>query len=123
MTTGLRDDDLNRKVIGIALPMALEGLASAGGDLADTLMVSTLGEHAVSAVGLGTQLFFVHLMIVYGFSGGASTFMTQFYGARDMTGIKKTLAMAVFVALLTGSLLFLIMLTMPQRVMAVFTNI
>lgn len=123
MTERLQRNDLNRKMLGIALPMALEGLASAGGDLADSLMVASLGERAVSAVGLGTQLFFVHLMLVYGFTGGASTFMAQFYGVRDMRGIKKTLAMAVSVSVLVGSVLLLIMHCMPQRVMGLFTNI
>ena len=89
---GTADD--NRRIIAIALPMAFEGFASAGGDFADTLMVSRRGEDAVSAVGLGTQLFFVHLMLLYGFCGGASTYMAQLYGKGDFPGIKKTLSQA-----------------------------
>ena len=60
MRTG--GETLYRKVVKLALPMSLEGLLTASSDFADTLMVSSLGEASVSAVGLGTQLFFIQSM-------------------------------------------------------------
>ena len=71
--------NMKQKLMELALPMSLEGLLSASADFLDTLMVSSLGEVSVSAVGLGTQLFFIQAMTLYGFSGGASTYMSQFW--------------------------------------------
>ena len=51
------ENTLKKKLVKLALPLSLEGLLTAGADFVDTLMVSSLGETAVSAVGLGTQPF------------------------------------------------------------------
>lgn len=107
----------------LALPMSLEGLLTASADFVDTLMVSSMGETAVSAVGLGTQVFFVQSMTIYGFCGGASTYMVQFWGNRNLRGIRKTLGTAVCGSFLVSLLLFLVLVTVPGRVMSIFTDI
>ncbi len=117
------DNGLRGKLIGLALPMSLEGLLSAGADFIDTLMVSSLGETAVSAVGLGTQLFFIQSMTIYGFAGGASTYMSQFWGSGNLSGIRKTLGTTAGGALFVSTLLFLLVMTMPERLMGIFTDI
>ena len=121
MRTG--GETLNRKVVKLALPMSLEGLLTASSDFADTLMVSSLGEASVSAVGLGTQLFFIQSMTIYGFVGGASTYMAQFYGSGNLSGIRKTLSVAVSTLFLISLALFLLVLSVPESFLRIFTDI
>lgn len=114
---------LKKKLLQLALPMSLEGLLTASADFVDTLMISSMGETAVSAVGLGTQVFFIQSMTIYGFCGGASTYMAQFWGSRNLHGIRKTLGTAVSGAFLVSLVLFLVLTAAPKQVMGIFTDI
>ncbi len=115
--------NMKQKLMELALPMSLEGLLSASADFLDTLMVSSLGEVSVSAVGLGTQLFFIQAMTLYGFSGGASTYMSQFWGNRNLSGIRKTLGTTVGCSLAVSLPLFLLVILIPERILCIFTNV
>lgn len=115
--------NLRKKLLQLALPMSLEGLLTASADFVDTLMVSSMGETAVSAVGLGTQMFFVQSMTIYGFCGGASTYMAQFWGSGNLRGIRKTLSTTVSGAFVLSLMLFLVLITVPEHVMGIFTDI
>ena len=63
----------------IALPIALQSLIGSSLSLIDNLMVGSLGELQLNAVGVSVQIFFVYWMLLYGISGGAATFISQFY--------------------------------------------
>lgn len=117
------NESIKKKLLFLALPMALEGLLTAGADLVDTVMISSMGETSVSAVGLGTQIFFIHNMMIYGFCGGASTFMTQFYGKGDHKGIKKTLGISISGIFIISVFLFILVMAFPGKVMNLFTDI
>lgn len=67
----------------IALPIALQSLIGSSLGLIDNLMVGSLGELQLNAVGVSVQIFFVYWMLLYGISGGAATFISQFYGVGD----------------------------------------
>ena len=59
----------------IALPIALQSLIGSSLSLIDNLMVGSLGELQLNAVGVSVQIFFVYWMLLYGISGGAATFI------------------------------------------------
>lgn len=64
----------------IALPIALQSLIGSSLSLIDNLMVGSLGELQLNAVGVSVQIFFVYWILLYGISGGSATFISQFYG-------------------------------------------
>ena len=61
-----------RNVISIAMPIALQSLIGSSLSLIDNLMVGSLGEVELAAVGAGIQVFFLHWMLLFGFNGGAA---------------------------------------------------
>ncbi len=86
-------------------------------------MVGSLGEAELAAVGVSIQIYFVYWMVVFGFSSGCSTFMTQFWGAGDVAQIRKTAGFNVTVCL-AGAMIFFIPATFfPEEVLGIFTNI
>ena len=99
---------LYKKLASIAVPIAMQGVISSSLGLVDTLMVGFLGEADLAAVGIATQIYFVHWMILYGFTSGSATFTSQFYGAGDLKNIRKTIGFTVTIALLFGLLFFII---------------
>ena len=107
----------------IALPIALQSLIGSSLNLVDNLMVGSLGELELAAVGVSMQLYFMAWMLMYGFSSGCSTFMSQFYGADDMGNIRKTLGFNATVCFAVGMLFFIAATFFPAQVLRIFTDI
>lgn len=112
-----------KKLVVIALPIAVQSLIASSLSLVDNLMVGSLGETELAAVGIATQMYFIHWMIMFGFTSGASTYMAQFWGARDLKNIKKTTGFAICVCLCISSIFFMTALFCPNWIMKIFTNI
>ena len=74
---------VNRKLVRIAAPIAIQGIVSATLSMVDNIMVGFLGETELAAVGVGSQLFMVHYLVLFGILSGSATFMAQFYGTKD----------------------------------------
>ena len=106
----------------IALPIALQSLIGSSLSLIDNLMVGSLGELQLNAVGVSVQLFFVYWMLLYGISGGAATFISQFYGVSDFKNIRKTTGFTLTLALGVGMLFFIAAMAFPQYILRVFTK-
>jgi putative MATE family efflux protein len=114
---------LYKKLAVIALPIALQSLISSSLNLIDNLMVGSLGETELAAVGIATQLYFIHWMVMFGFTSGASTFMAQFWGAKDIRNIRKTVGFAITVCFSFSLVFFIAAAFFPRHVMMLFTNI
>lgn len=90
-------------LIVIAIPVVIQNLISIGLNMIDTVMVSKLGENAISAVGLANRIYFIFTTICFGIYSGASIFIAQYWGAKDTVSIKKVFG----IDLIIGTLLSL----------------
>lgn len=88
----------------IAIPVVIQNIISIGLNMIDTIMVSELGENAISAVGLGNRIYFIFTTICFGIFSGASIFIAQYWGAKDTVSIKKVFG----IDLIIGALLSLV---------------
>lgn len=86
-------------------------------------MVGSLGEVELAAVGLSTQIFFVYWGVMFGFSSGASAFMSQFWGKQDLKNIRRVTGFTITMGFGIGMLFFLPAILFPESVLRVFTNI
>ena len=75
----LNNRELLSVLAKVALPIALQSLIGSSLSLIDNLMVGSLGEVELNAVGVSVQIFFIHWMLLYGFAGGSATFISQFF--------------------------------------------
>ena len=114
---------LYRTLRRVALPIALQSLIASSLNLIDTLMVGSLGEVQLASVGLSTQLFFIHWGVLFGFSSGASAFMSQFWGVEDLKNLRKVLGFAVTFCLGIGMVFFNAATVFPEMVLREFTDI
>lgn len=113
---------LVRMLGAIAAPIAAQSLIGSSLNLIDNLMVGSLGELELNAVGVSVQIFFVYWMLVYGFCSGAATFISQFYGADDFANIRKTTGFAMTVTMGVGILFFAAAMLCPHYILRVFTK-
>lgn len=118
----LRDRRFLSKAATIALPVAMQGMLNTIVNLVDTMMIGTLGETAIAAVGLANKVFFVFSLLVFGIVSGSGVLAAQYWGNHDIKNIRKVLGLALFISL-TGSMCFLIPAQVcPELVMRIFTT-
>lgn len=106
----------------VALPIALQSLIGSSLSLIDNLMVGSLGELELNAVGVSVQIFFIHWMLLFGFCGGAATFISQFFGVKDFGNIRRTTGFAVTVAVGIGLVFFIAAEIFPRQIIGIFTR-
>lgn len=109
------------KSFRIALPVAMQGMLNTIVNLVDTMMIGTLGETTIAAVGLANKVFFVFSLLVFGIVSGSGVLAAQYWGNNDVRNIRKVLGLALSLAL-GGAFLFLIPAAVcPALVMRIFT--
>lgn len=60
------DKKFLRKTITIGIPIAMQALLNTTLNLVDTMMIGSLGESAIAAVGLANKVFFVFTLLLFG---------------------------------------------------------
>lgn len=106
----------------VALPIALQSLIASSLNLVDNLMVGSLGEAELNTVGVSVQIYFIHWMMLFGFTSGSATFMAQFFGAGDMRNIRKCTGFAISVNMGVSLLFFSAAMFFPGYVLRIFTD-
>lgn len=73
----------NRKLIQIALPITLQNLMMALVAAADALMLGLVGQDAMAAVSLATQIQFIQSVLLTAIATGVSVLGAQYWGKKD----------------------------------------
>ena len=95
----------NRQLIKLIIPLAIEqGLTILVG-MADGVMVSSVGEAAISGVSLVDMIAAVILVLFAALATGGSVVTSQFLGARNMEKAKKSTGQLVMMAIVLGVLI------------------
>ena len=95
MFSVFKDKQFIRKLWILALPITIQSFITSSLNLIDNLMVGRLGEEAIAAVGLANQYIFIFNLCITGVNAGASVFMAQFWGKKDLPNIKKILGLSL----------------------------
>ncbi|MEZ8124550.1 MATE family efflux transporter [Vibrio splendidus] len=86
------DKEFWQKLLHIGLPVSLQTMLFSLLGVVDIFMVNQLGDSATAAVGVGNRIFFFNLLMVSGISGAVSVLASQYFGAGNFNGIRRTLA-------------------------------
>lgn len=118
----LRDIAFLKKVLTIALPVAMQGMLNTVVNLVDNLMIGSLGSTAIASVGLANKVFFVFTLLVFGVASGSGVLAAQYWGNQDVKNIRKVLGIGLIISL-TGAILFLTPARLkPELMMRIFTT-
>ena len=86
-----RAKDLYSRFLRLAAPSVIEAVLVALVGIVDTIMVSTLGDLAIDAVGITTQPKFVILCFIFALSTGTTAVVARRKGQKDRTGANQVL--------------------------------
>ena len=108
-----------RRVAVIAIPVAMQNLLTTTGSMVDTMMIASLGQTEIGAVGLCAQFSSLMFSGYWGFVGGGMLFFSQYWGARDEDGINRSYGLTLTCMLTVGMTFSLLATLVPEAVMHV----
>ena len=97
-----------KHVFLIMLPILLQNVITNFVSLLDNIMVGQVGTEPMSGVAIANQLIFVFNLCIFGGLSGAGIFTAQFVGKGDRQGIRQTVRMKVYIAVISTFLFALI---------------
>ncbi len=120
--TQISNNYFYRKVIKIGIPIFLSQFLTSLLSIIDTIMVSVLGDNAISAVGLSANFGFFIIMILFGFLSGLGIFIAQYYGSKEIHNIHKVFVISFIVGLIISTLFFVLVHFFPEFIVGLYNN-
>jgi MATE family, multidrug efflux pump len=117
----LRGDFLRRLLL-IALPIALQSMLFSSRSLVDILMLGQLGELEVAAIGIAGKALFVAVIMLFGVSTGGALLTAQYWGAGNREGVKQGTALTWVMSTITAVILGCVFFWMPEKVIGLATQ-
>lgn len=122
MSKLFNDKGFWKTAIKLTIPVALQNLLTSSFSLADTLLVSSLGDIALSSVGMIGQWTWLMNMILVGFCSGTTVFISQYWGIKDIKKIKHVAGISILFALGVSMIFTLASLICPGLVIKMFNS-
>ena len=117
------DKDILRTVLKIGVPSAIQiALISALLPIIDMIMVSNLGEGAISAIGSGSKIMLLVSSVMTSIATLTGIMVAQYVGNQDTDSINHSVSLNMSAALLAGGGLMAICLLFPTEIMHLFTD-
>ncbi len=93
-----------KRLLLIAIPIALQTMMFSSRSLVDILMVGQLSEADVAAIGIAGKAMFVSTLLIFGAMTGGSMLVAQYWGAGDRQGFREKIALTVTLTNATAAL-------------------
>ncbi len=127
MTKAINHSHLNLKelylnMLKIALPIAAQSLITVGINLADTVMLSSMGDAQLSASSLAGQFINLFMIFCMGIGMGASVLTSRFWGMRDISALKKSITVMLRICFVFSAVFTLATLISPTLIMRIYTS-
>lgn len=111
------DKHFIKTMLAVALPVAVQFLISTSINMADTVMISSLGAAEIAAVGLVNQFVFFFMVATFGFCSAGAVFFSQYYGDRDIHQVRRYLSITLQLVTLFSFVFSLVSLMWPSQIM------
>ena len=93
------DREFYRTLMAISIPIMLQNAITNLVSLLDNIMVGAVGTEQMTGVSIVNQVLFVFNLCIFGGLAGAGIFTAQFYGRRDLDGVRHTFRFKLLLSL------------------------
>lgn len=118
----LKDKRFWKLMLSIGLPIALQNLIFNGLNMVDNILIGGLGEANIAAVGIANKLSFVFNLFLFGINSGANIFSAQFWGKKDLQGVRRVLGISLFLGMIVAVPFTLVGVLIPEWVIGLFSD-
>lgn len=108
--------------LAIALPTMAQQFITSFVSLIDNIMIGGLGEVALTAVTTANKFYVLNFSLTFGLAGGASIFISQYFGAGKHKEVQETFDIAFVAAVVVGGLFSLALILFPRELLSIFTS-
>ena len=122
LSTYLGDKPFWSDTARLALPIATQSMLTSSFALIDTLMVSRLGDLALSSVGMAGQWTWFMMLIIFGVSSGMSVFAAQYRGVKDHAAMRRVLGLSLLIVTAVSAAFLLCGLLSPETILRFFNK-
>lgn len=117
----VKDRKFYRTLFPLIAVIALQNVITFVVALADNVMLGMYSETALSGAALVNQIQFLLQMVVGGIGEGMLVMTSRFWGAKDITSIKKTTAVGLLLGIITAAGMWAAVFFLPREVLSLFT--
>jgi len=117
-----KDEYFYKTMFIIALPVVIQHIISIGLNLVDTVMIGRLGEDFLAAVGIANRIYFLFTIFCFGLYSGASVFVSQYWGVKDIKNIRKVFGIELTFGILIALVTSLLVQLFPHQIMSIFID-
>lgn len=106
----------------IAIPISLQSLITVAINLADTVMLSSMGDAQLSASTLAGQFINIFMICCMGIGMGASVLTSRFWGMKDGGSLKKAVTIMLRFCLIFSLVFTVATILIPELIMRIYTS-
>ena len=116
------DRSFYKTLLRLSVPIAAQNILTFLVGLADNVMVSTLGETAVSGVFVANQITTLLQMFTTGLGAALTVLAAQYWGKKDVGSMRSIVGAGFRFACIVGAVLFLLVRLFPEKAIGLFTD-
>lgn len=114
----------NRQIASLIWPLLIEQILNTTVGIADVIMVSTLGEAAVSGVSLVDSINILLFGLLTALGTGGAVVASQYFGRKDSRMAEKTAIQLIYAMLIVSSVMTFVMIVFRAQILsAVFGQV
>ena len=107
-----------RLIFNFAMPMLLGNIFQQSYNIVDTIIVGNfLGKEALAAVGASFPIIFTLISLIVGVASGGTIVIAQYFGARDLENVRKTIQTLYIFLFITAIILSVIGIFFAEAVL------
>lgn len=114
------DKNFYRRLLTIAVPVILQSLITTGVNLVDNIMLGQLTETALGGSTQANQFIMLFTFSIMGISMGASVLSSRFWGAQDLSALKKVITIALRFGLVLALAFTAADVLLPRQIMGLY---
>ncbi len=104
------------------MPVTIQNIVASSLGLIDILMISYLGEAAITAVGIANQYFFIYYLAIFGLSAGMQIYLSQYWGDKNIKDFHKAMGVAVIPCVIFALIFCVPAIFFPNLVLTPFSK-
>lgn len=109
-------------IMTLAIPVAIQNVLVTTASMVDTIMLGSMGEMAVAAVGICSQITGLYIQLYWGFLSAAIIFFSQYWGAEDEDGINRMFGFLTLLMAVIGVSFGLMCVLKPSLLLGIYTD-
>ncbi|HKM04170.1 MAG TPA: MATE family efflux transporter [Lachnospiraceae bacterium] len=116
----MKNKEFYFKTAKLAVPIMLQNMITIGVNMADNIMVGSLGENALSGVALANQFVSIYQCSCMGIGQGASIMTSRFWGMKNTKSIKQIITIITRICLVIGIIFSVLTYFFPEAIMKIY---